>query len=169
MGINEQNIDLEIDGMGIVMYSSETVKGIEEGYDYLMNEYSDPAKVAAHLKKGDMVGFCTGSGGRFILKLRNGYPDASVSESNPIAIRLGIEVRDERICFIDLFWLSEWYDNCPSEQTIAVPNGFYHVTVLTHKPKSGIWGDDQEIYIYLNRLSEMPQLSWSGVPQLFTE
>lgn len=48
------------------MYFEE--KDIPEGINFFNQEYSAPADVSAHLKKGDVVGFCTGSGGDFILK-----------------------------------------------------------------------------------------------------
>ena len=169
MGFPEKDIKLMIDGMGIVMYSPKTVEGIESGYNYLKNEYTEPQQVAEHILKGDMVGFCTGTGGYFTLKIRNGYPAENEYEKYSVGIRLGIEVRDETICFIDLFWLSEWEDDfCPPKQRIHIPNGYYHVTILTRKPKSGIWGDNQEICVYLNPLNEMPELKWNGVPMLFT-
>lgn len=52
MNLTEKDINIEIDGMGIVMYSPKTVEGIPQGYDYLSNEYSIPGQVAEHLKKG---------------------------------------------------------------------------------------------------------------------
>ena len=165
----EKDIYLDTEGMGIVMYSPKTVQGIPEGYDYLSNEYSDPGQVAGHLKKGDMVGFCTGSGGSYTLKIREGYPADEMNESYPVSIRLGIEIQDKKMCFIDLFWLMEWYDDCPAEQSIELENGYYHITLLTAKPSSGIWGDDQIIYVYLQKLPAMPELSWQGVPELFTD
>lgn len=167
MNFVEKDINLEIEGMGIVMYSPETVRGIPERYDYLSNEYSAPALVAEHLKKGDMVGFCTGSGGSYILKIREGYPAEEIEENYPISVRLGIDVRDDKICFIDLFWLMEWYDDCPKEQCLDIEKGYYHITLSTQKPASGIWGDEQVIYVYLNKLPAMPELTWQGVPQLF--
>lgn len=169
MTINDQDIDLSIDGMGIVMYSPATVAGIPQGYDYLSNKYSEPSQVADHIKKGDMVGFCTGTGGNFILKIREGDPSEEIDKEYPVAISLGIQVKDETICFIDLFWLMEWDYDCPPEQSIKVPNGYYHIVVMTKRPESGIWGDDQVIYIYLKPMNTMPQLMWNGVPQLFTE
>lgn len=168
MNFAEKDITLETEGMGIVMYSPQTVKGIPEGYDYLSNEYTIPGQVAEHLKKGDMVGFCTGSGGNYILKVREGYPDNEINEQYPISIRLGIDIQDSKMCFIDLFWLMEWYDDCPVEQSVELENGYYHITLLTCKPASGIWGDNQIIYVYLNKLSAMPELTWQGVPELFT-
>lgn len=165
----EKDIYIETEGMGIVMYSPETVKGIPEGYDYLTKEYSKPEQVAGHLKKGDMVGFCTGSGGNYTLKVREGYPVDEMNEKYPISIRLGIDIQDTKMCFIDLFWLMEWYNDCPEEQSIELEKGYYHITLLTGKPASGIWGDDQIIYVYLNKLQAMPDLTWQGVPELFTD
>lgn len=167
MNFVEKDIHIEIEGMGIVMYSPKTVEEIPEGYDYLSKEYNAPAQVAEHLKKGDMVGFCTGSGGSYTLKIREGYPTEEIEENYPISIRLGIDVQDDEICFIDLFWLMEWYDDCPKEQCLKIEKGYYHVTLSTGKPASGIWGDDQVIYVYLNKLPAMPELTWQGVPQLF--
>ena len=169
MNFIEKDINIEIEGMGIVMYSPKTVEGIPEGYDYLKNEYSIPRQVAEHLRKGDMVGFCTGSGGNYILKVREGYPTNEMDEQYPISIRLGIDVQDNKICFTDLFWLMEWYDDCPVEQSIELEKGYYHITLLTCKPASGIWGDNQIIYVYLNKLPSMPDLTWQGVPELFTD
>ncbi|MDO5405971.1 MAG: hypothetical protein Q4F28_01410 [Eubacteriales bacterium] len=136
MDLCEKDIRLEIEGMGIVMYSPKNMENIPEGYDYLKNEYSLPNQVAEHLRQGDVIGFCTGSGGCYNLKIRSGYPSTEIEKGNPVSIRLGIEVKDEQICFIDLFWLMEWYNECPPEQCVELPNGYYHVTVLTKKPKS---------------------------------
>ena len=70
---------------------------------------------------------------------------------------------------IDLFWLSEWSGECPPEQILSIKPGYYHITLCTKRPDSGIWGDDQVIYVYLNRLDAMPELAWRGVPLLFNE
>lgn len=165
----KKDIKLSIDGMGIVMYSPKTVAGIPEGYDYFHNEYALPKQVAEHIKKGDMVGFCTGSGGEYTLKIRKGYPSEALTEEYPLAIRLGIDVQDDQICFIDLFWLTEWYNECPLEQTLKIKKGYYHITLLTRKPETGRWGDHQVIYVFLNRLPSMPELTWTGIPLLVTD
>ena len=166
----EINYDLEltIDGMGFVLYSDGAVEGIEEGYNYFENEFATPSQVAMHIRKGDIVGVNTGGGGKYIIKFRTGYPNEETDEKYPVSIRLAIDVKGGKISIIDLFWLMEWSKECPAKQQIPVADGVYHVTVSTVKPKSGIWGDNQEIYIFLNRIKEMPKLTWSGVPQLFT-
>ena len=63
----------------------------------------------------------------------------------------------------------EWSGTAPEEQQIELEDGFYHLTVLTRLPDSGYWGGEQTIYIYFNKLDAMPQLTWKGVPQLFTD
>ncbi len=45
-----------------------------EGCNFFNEEYSKPENVAKHIKKGDVVGFCTGSSGRFTLRFKEGYP-----------------------------------------------------------------------------------------------
>ena len=169
MNFEEKDIALSIDGMGIVFFSPETNKDIPEGMNFLDEEYSAPEDVARHIKKGDVVGFCTGTGGDFTLKFREGYPTDKLLEEQDVAIRLGIDLQDDKLCMIDLFWLSEWSSECPPEQILSIKPGYYHITLCTRKPDSGIWGDDQIIYVYLNELDAMPVLAWRGVPLLFND
>lgn len=172
--MNKQNkiyhdMALGLDGMGIVFYSAHAVKDIAEGEDYLEKEFSTPEQVACHIKKGDIIGFNTGSGGEYTLRFREGYPDNKIDKQYPISIRLAIDIKGGKLCVIDLFWLMDWNKDCPSEQQIELEDGIYHVTLCTAKPESGIWGDDQVIYVYLNKLEEMPKLTWTGVPQLYRD
>ena len=168
MKFKEKDIHLTIDGMGIVFYSPETNKNIPEGCNFL-EEYSTPEDVAKHIKKGDVVGFCTGSSGNFTLKFKEGYPDEKLLTEYPVAIRLGIDIQDEKLCVIALFWLSEWSTECPLEQILPIDPGYYHITLCTRKPDSGIWGDKQTIFVYLNKLDSMPELAWAGVPLLLPQ
>ncbi|MCM1186291.1 MAG: hypothetical protein NC251_06635 [Lachnoclostridium sp.] len=169
MSFKEKDIHLMIDGMGIVFYSPETNKNIPEGCHFFKEEYSRPEDVARHIKKGDVVGFCTGSSGRFTLKFREGYPAENLLAEYPVAIRLGIDIQNAKLCVIDLFWLMEWSTECPSEQIVSVDSGYYHITLCTKRPDSGIWGDGQTIFVYLNKLDSMPELMWSGVPVLLSQ
>ena len=172
MYFEEKDIELSIDGMGIVFYSPETTKNIPEGIDFFRNEFSNPDDVASHLKKGDVVGFCTGTGGDFLLKYREGYPDKNTLKEYPVCARLGIDIKDNKLCMVDLFWLMEWSSDCPEEQILGVEPGYYHITLCTKCPDSGTWGDNQIIYVYLNKLDEMPSLEDfpnSGIIQFFIE
>jgi len=169
MNCHKLNKDIQLitDGTGIVIYSNEAMTHISEGEDYFMKEFSTPQKVAEHIKKGDIIGFNTGSAGTYNLHIRGGYPSEKMLVEYPIAIRLALNVIGNKISFIDLYWLMEWSDYVPEEQTIDADEGIYHLTVLTGKPSSGILGDNQDIYIYLNKLEEMPDLKWDGVPFLY--
>jgi len=74
MTFQEKDVHLMIDGMGIVFYSPETNKNIPEGYDFLGEEYEKAEDVVKHVKKGDMVGFCTGTSGNFTRYFRSNWP-----------------------------------------------------------------------------------------------
>lgn len=160
---------LSIDGMGIVLFSAEVMKDVVPGSNFLTAEFTNPEQVGAHIRKGDITAFCTGTGGDFILWFRNGHPDSNAEKEFPVMIRLALEVRGGSLQFCDLFWLSDWNTDFPQEQILSLPDGYYHITVCTKKPESGYWGDDQIICLYFNELEEMPELTWPGVPYLFTE
>lgn len=163
--INDE-IVVSTTGIGIVLHSGNVAKQIPDRYNYLQNEYWESKKVAEHIRKGDMVGFCTGSPGNYILKFREGYPGVEIEEKYPISIRLGICVDDGKIYVRDLYELLEWNKECDESRQLSIKNGYYHITLQTQVPSSGILGDNQTIYVFLNELDEMPQLRWNGVPQL---
>lgn len=60
----------------------------------------------------------------------------------------------------------EFNPECPEDQVLYLEDGFYHITLNTKMPDSGIWGDDQVIYLYFNKIKKMPELSWEGIPML---
>ena len=105
---------LNIDGMGIVLYSDEAVKHIKQGENYFAKEYATPEQVAMHIQKGDIVGFSTGSSGEYNIKTRTGYPDKETEEQYPISIRLAIDIKGGSLSIIDLFWLMDWDADCPN-------------------------------------------------------
>ncbi|WP_032120930.1 hypothetical protein [Clostridium amazonitimonense] len=164
-----RDISIYIDGLGIALYSPGMVTDIAVGNNFLMQEFNRPADIGEHIRKGDITAFCTGTPGQFELRFRSGYPDKIIDKEYPVAIRLGLQVKGGKIHVIDLYWLMEFTPECPQEQVVEVQDGFYHITALTRKPNSGIWGEDQTIYIYLNELPEMPELAWNGAPPLFVE
>lgn len=165
--MNNQDILLTIDGMGIVIYSNEAMKNIEEGDNYFTKEFATPQKVSEHIKRGDIIGFNMGSSGTYNLHIRQGYPSIEIIEKYPISARLALNVLGNKVSFIDLYWLMEWSEYVPEEQTIEIEEGVYHVSVLTQKSSGGKIGDNQDIYVFFNKISEMPKLLWDGVPQLF--
>lgn len=162
-------MNLSIDGMGIAFFSAETMKYVIPGANFLTEEFTQPAQIADHIKKGDISAFCTGSGGDFHIQFLAGYPTAEVNAEYPVSIRLGLNVQGGSIQFCDLFWLSKWNTDFPQDQVISMPDGYYDVTVCTRLPESGYWGEDQTILMYFNKVDAMPALSWTGAPYLFTD
>ncbi|MPQ31644.1 hypothetical protein E4V42_09350 [Clostridium estertheticum] len=158
----DEKIALEIEGLGIILYSDFAVKDIENDEDYFTENYNTPEDVVKHIESGTIVGFCTGSPGKYILNFKEGYPSEQESRISDLKLRLGIEVRDNRICIKDLYDLLEWSKD--EEKFIKIENGFYHITLCGNIPVSGIIGDDQWINIYLKRLDSMPKLRYTGVP-----
>ena len=164
-----QSISLCIDGPGIAFFSPGMTEGIPEGDNFLMGEFVQPEDIGRHVRVGDVTAFCTGSPGDYLLECREGYPDSAAREEYPVALRLGLEVRGGEVWVTDLFWLSQFPKQCPPEQVIRLEDGFYHLTVITRKPDSGLWGDNQKILLYWNPLPEMPELMWQGAPLLLPE
>jgi hypothetical protein len=158
-------LDLEISGLGIVIYSPFAAAHIANEDDYLQRKYNNSSDVVEHLMNGTIVGFCTGSPGRFTLKISSGYPTQFVLDASEFKLRLGVIVRDQQLCFRDLYDLMQWFP-CPTNQIIRIPDGIYHVTVCSNVPESGVIGDGQTIQIYLQPLKEFPILKYAGVPQL---
>lgn len=48
-------VHLEIDGMGIVFFSAETMKDVIPDTDFLTSEFTSPQQIANHIKKGDIM------------------------------------------------------------------------------------------------------------------
>jgi len=188
-----QDMVLQVTGLGMVFYSEGAVKDIPVGEDYLNKEYWDGQKVGNHIRKGDIVAICTGrDADEYELRFRSGYPDDEISEQYPAHLRLFIEVIGDAIQVIDLYDLMDWQDNCPKEQQIELEPGFYHLTFAGEKPRFALrqeLGDEEYesyidslsdaeydalmekpgvIYVYVNRLENRPQSNWKGgVPYFY--
>lgn len=167
MDLNRDLI-LDINGLGIIMYSDFATSHILEGEDYFSKNYQKPQHVANHIMQGSIVGFCTSSSGRYILKFRSGYPLESKLASSEFKLRLGIDIRDSKMSIRDLYDLISWRESCPINQCVELENGYYHITLYGDVPNSGVLGDNQIIYVYLNKLDSMPVLRYDGVP-MFSE
>jgi hypothetical protein len=161
-----KSIRLEVAGLGMIFYSPFSAASIAEGEDYLEKCFSDPDFVEKQAVEGKLVGVSTGTSGIFPLEVFWGYPPESIDKQYDRSLRLGVEVRDQKLCIRDLYDLIRWESQCPPEQIIELADGFYHITLLTRDPPSGILGDNQEILVYLQKLPQMPKLRYNGVPTL---
>lgn len=159
------SMQLDIVGPGIIFYSPAFAAEIREGEDYLESSYTTPEDVQRHIQNGTIVGFSTGSPGRFLLRFHDGYPANDALNTYTYKLRLGFNCK-EGVCFRDLYSLLQWSQKCPAGQFLQLKDGFYHVTLCSEPPPSGVIGDDQTIEVYLQELSELPRLSNLGIPTL---
>jgi hypothetical protein len=161
-----QQINIEIAGLGIVIYSPFAVSHIADGEDYLTEKFWDPMDVARHVNACHIACFCTGSPGTYILDCFDGQRDETAVEAAAFKMRLGIEVRDSGVCIRDLYDLMEWSSVCPEQQCLWLDRGLYRMTIYSSLPASGIVGDDQMISIHFEAINEKPAIHWDGVPSL---
>ena len=159
-------LDLDIAGLGIVFYSPFAVAHIAEEEDFLSAHFMNPGDVAQYVNACTISAIGTGTSGEFQIRLYEGAPPSDPDLESAAVIRLGLEVRDTKICFRDLYDLMEWTAVCPEEQTISWPDGFYLITVVSYVPPSGYLGEDQVIEMYFEPVAERPKLVWPGVPDI---
>jgi hypothetical protein len=159
-------LKLDIEGLGIILYSSFAVASIQKGEDYLTTHYQDDIQIQPHIQNGTIVGFGTGSSGTYLLKVLDGYPPDQMMDQFQYKHRLAIHVKDRTVYIRDLYDLLDWDPHCPPNQTLELEDGIYHITLLSRKPKSGIIGDNQEILMYFQKLDQMPKLATEGIPML---
>ncbi|QIF04213.1 hypothetical protein [Roseimicrobium sp. ORNL1] len=160
------SVTLDISGLGIIMYSPVHTAHIAQDEDYFTANYWREPDVQRHIQQGTIVGFGTGSPGRFTLDFFEGYPTEVRVEEAEFKYRLGLVVTGGKICIRDLYDLMRWSDACPEGQTLNLEDGIYHVTLCSDSPTSGILGDDQRIEVYLQPLAEFPVLATMGIPSL---
>lgn len=161
-----REIDLDIAGLGIMLYSPSAVAHIPEGSDYLQDHFQQPADVARHVMAAELTAFCTGSPGTFRVRLCDEPLDEVEISAAEFKLRLGLQIQNETICLRDLYDLMNWSATCPSEQQFSMKNGWSRLTVCSSRPASGILGDGQVISIYFESWPDKPSLRWEGVPQL---
>jgi len=161
-----KDIEIEIEGLGLVLHSGEMNKNIPEGYDFLKNNFWNPSDVAAQVNSGKLVGFCTGSPGTYILKFRSGVPDAEINEKYNVGKMLWIKIDNNKLYIRDLYDLLEWHKQIDEKYILDIKNGNYFMFLNTRMPDSNIIGDNQEIYIHLLPTGYKPSIEVSGVPQL---
>jgi len=67
---------LPLEGLGIILYSSFAVAHIGKDEDYLQTHFLQPQDVAAHVNRGTISAFGTGSPGDYTIRL---FADADES------------------------------------------------------------------------------------------
>jgi hypothetical protein len=154
-----------IAGLGIIFYSPFAVAHINPGSDYLRTSFWNPADVARHVVNCEIACVCTGNPGDWYhIVAYDGNLDQVAMQSAKYAIRLGVEIRDQTLCFRDLNDFLNWNPQCPPEQQFTIDDGYYRVTAYT--TPQGIDAGDKNVYLHFEKTGARPQLKWDGVPQL---
>lgn len=154
------DIHLNVHAFGILVYSPYAGAPIATGANFLDQNFSTAEQVLPFVYEGSLVAFQTGDG-FYRLRFRLGYPTEYLKHM----LRLGVLVKDSRLCFRDLYDLYEWQPECPSTQELKLADGYYHLTICSEGDFSQ---NEVEIFVYLNPLEEMPALDFHGtVPVLF--
>lgn len=155
-----KDIHLSVHGRGILLYSPAAASHLAVQDNFLERSYSTPEQVLPLVYEGSLVAFQTGEG-FFHLRLREGFP----REAMDCMLRLGVHVSDGVLCFRDLYDLSDWEPDCPKDQHVELPDGYYHVTLCSDGDFSK---NEVVIYVYLTPLEAMPALDFRGnLPVLF--
>lgn len=162
--MEEKDIILELDSTGFIMYSDFAVKHLKNGEDYLSDYYSDPKNVAKEVNAGQIVGLCTVMSGKYILRIRKGYPCDELRDNTKIKQCLHIKVRGGCIYIRDLYDLVFWEDECTDSQTIKIEDGYYTILLVGNKPNSGWYGDNQIIYVHFIRNEQFAETEFKGIP-----
>ncbi len=161
-----REINVDIAGLGFILYSPPAASHIPEGTDYLEKHFMQPKDVARHVMDCQLTAFCTGTPGSFRLRFWDGARDEQAVDASDFKIRLGLQVHGGVICIRDLYDMMEWFAECPVEQQLPLADGWYRLTIYSSAPESGVLGDQQVIDIHLESAREKPSLRWEGVPML---
>lgn len=164
-----REIEVDISGLGFILYSPPAVHHIAKGSDYLQEHFWEPEDVARHVMDCQLTAFCTGTPGSFRLRFREGPLDQQALDKADFKLRLGLEVHEGKICVRDLYDLLDWVPKCPVSQQLPIADGWYRLTVYSSRPVSGILGDKQTIDIHLQAVRKKPELRYEGVPDLCDE
>lgn len=156
-------IYLALDGLGIIFYSPWAVQHIPPGTDYLGASFLQPEDIARHVNASSLTGFGTGGSGNYDLIVSFDAPDAEELQRAQFKVELGLEVRDETVCFRDLYELICWQPECPPGQSLRFPDGFYRVLAYTTFTPVGT---TQPIYLSFLRVPERLELHFTGAPEL---
>lgn len=158
-------LQLNISGLGIILYSPGAALHIKEREDYLSTNYTTATAVQGHIQAGTIVGFGTGTPGTFQLDFYDGSPANGELDAAEFRLRLGIKTDGTIVCR-DLYDLMSWSKSPPRGREVSVAAGLYRLTLLSQAPRSGILGQGQLISIYLEQVDVFPRLATVGIPIL---
>jgi hypothetical protein len=160
--VERARVYLSISGLGIIFYSPFAVRHIPAGEDYLEHQFLEPEDIARHVNACTLTGFGTGGPGEFELIVRDDVEEKAFLNAQ-FKAELCLEVRDEVVYFRDLYDLIRWVPECPANQAVSLPDGYYRVVAYTSYVPIG---QSQSVTLSFIATDAKPAMHYSGVPEL---
>ncbi len=161
-----KEVDIILEGLGFILYSPINIPSIESGENFLSSRYRVADQVEPFVQAGSLVGFETGTPGKFLLRFVLGEIDAAIYSESDMRLTLGLVVVGGYFYVRDLYDLIYWEPDCWDEQRVDVDDGMYTLMVCSRTPISGVLGDNQIITVFMRRTDQLPDLSNVGIPSL---
>lgn len=162
--MEEKDILIITEGMGIIIYSDFAVRRIKQGENFLNTHYWAIQDVIKEINSGGIVGVCLENHGEYILKIREGFPSDEQIDNSKFKLRLSLKVEGNKIYIRDLYDLITWDVNCNDSQVVKLENGFYSIYMLGNMPNVGQFGDSQTIYMYFVKEKDFNATNYKGIP-----
>ena len=164
--MEDKEIILDLEGMGVIIFYDHAVAKIEEGEDFLSARYWRPEDVAKEVNSGGILGVCVGEPGTYVIKVREGMPCDELRDNTKLKLRLSIKVSDGQVHFGDLYSLERWTNAYAKqdEKSIKLDNGYYTILLAGNIPNTRLRGDNQVIYMYFIRDDEFKETQYKDVP-----
>lgn len=160
-------IDLDIAGIGLIIYSEAELPNISIGSDFLQSQFMTEDQIFHFLQLGKLMGISTGTPGFFLIKcFIVDSADETNSHSSEFIAHGYVFVSDQSVCIRDLYDLMEWQAELNERQKVNLPNGHYHVVVTSRTPETGILGDNQVVHIYFIKKNSVHVLDFTGIPAI---
>ena len=90
-------INLEIVGLGMILYSPPAIVHIRKGSNSLREHFWEPADVARHVMECQLTAFCTGSPGHYRVRFLQGPRNEEAVSAAAFKIRLGLQVQQGQV------------------------------------------------------------------------
>lgn len=146
---------------GLLFYSPSNAAHVDRGENYFERGFADSAKIADELRFSKLAAFSMDVAGAIELTINYGKPEShEVGLSH--CVRLGLEVRDNAVCFRSLRDLESWDPVVPPSQIAPLTNGYYDVMVgSTPNP-----GGTTVLHFVFTASTDWVRIEHHGLPML---
>lgn len=161
--------EIEIDGLGFIIYSEGAISHINEGENYLESHFMDGEEVVDSINKGEIIGISTGSSGECVFEWIEGEPKPEFYESHDFAFQVPINVTGGKIIIRDLYDLADWTKEPPVNQVLEIEDGLYSIIVVGSLQSVDYCLRTRDIYLFIVRDEDAFLAQWDTIPSLFNE